>query len=124
MAKNKKSKTTVPTNYHTEEISEGERIWLEMQEQDRLEREETGREFQKDREAAELTRNAMARLAGISGSTLKRFEEGKRILRTPLVEKSLTNALEMERLRRVFTVLVSQLPFALRNLSSNRERFR
>ena len=124
MAKNKKSKTTVPTNYHTEEISEGERIWLEMQEQDRLEREETGREFQKDREAAELTRNAMARLAGISGSTLKRFEEGKYILRTPLVEKSLTNALEMERLRRVFAVLVSQLPFALRNLSSNRERFR
>ena len=124
MAKNKKSKTTVPTNYHTEEISEGERIWLEMQEQDRLAREETGREFQKDREAAELTRNAMARLAGISGSTLKRFEEGKYILRAPLVEKSLTNALEMERLRRVFTVLVSQLPFALRHLSSNRTRFR
>ena len=124
MAKNKKSKTTVPTNYHTEEISEGERIWLEMQEQDRLAREETGREFQKDREAAELTRNAMARLAGISGSTLKRFEEGKYILRAPLVEKSLTNALEMERLRRVFSVLVSQLPFALRNLSSNRTRFR
>ena len=124
MAKNKNSKTTVPANIHKEEISEGERIWLEMQEQDRLAREETGREFQKDREAAELTRNAMARLAGIPGSTLKRFEEGKRILRTPLVQKSLTNALEMERLRRVFTVLVSQLPFALRNLGSNRPRFR
>ena len=124
MTKSKKSKTTVPANKHKGEISEGERIWLEMQEQDRLAREETGREFQKDREAAELTRNAMARLAGISGSTLKRFEEGKYILRAPLVEKSLTNALEMERLRRVYAVLVSQLPFALRNLSSNRPRFR
>ena len=124
MTKSKKSKTTVPTNKHQGEISEGERLWLEMQEEDRLAREETGREFQKNREAAELTRNAMARLAGISGSTLKRFEEGKSILLMPLVEKSLNNAPEMERLRRVFTVLVSQLPFALRNLSSNRERFR
>ena len=112
-----------PTKSSVSQLSEGERAYYEFLEEDRLFREEKGREFQKARESAELTRNAMARLAGISWSTLKRFETGKNILRTQLVEKSLTNALEMERLRRVFGVLVGQLPYALRNLESKKPWF-
>ena len=94
--------------------------WLEIQEMEREEREERGKEFQKARESAELSRYAMARLAGISASTLKRFELGQNILRPRLVEKALENALENERMKKVFGVLVNQLPIVLRHLDSSR----
>ena len=102
--------------------NEGERIQLAMQEEERVEREERGRDFQKARESAELSRNAMARLAGLSAITLKKYELGKNILRPRLVEKALANALEIERLQKVFGVLVNQLPTVLRHLDSSRPR--
>lgn len=103
-------------------MNEGERIQLAMQEEERVEREERGRDFQKARESAELSRNAMARLAGLSAITLKKYELGKNILRPRLVEKALANALEIERLQKVFGVLVNQLPTVLRHLDSSRPR--
>ena len=124
MAKNKKNNTkhleTTITRVNT--MNEGERIQLAMQEEERVEREERGRDFQKARESAELSRNAMARLAGLSAITLKKYELGKNILRPRLVEKALANALEIERLQKVFGVLVNQLPTVLRHLDSSRPR--
>lgn len=96
--------------------------WLETQAMEREEREERGKEFQKARESAALSRYAMARLAGISASTLKRYEQGQNILRPRLVEKALVNALEIERMQKVFGVLVNQLPIVLRHLDSSRPR--
>ena len=97
--------------------------WLETQAMEREEREERGKEFQKARESAGLSRNAMAQLAGISPSTLKRYELGKNILRPRLVEQALANALEIERLQKVFGVLGNQLPPLLRHLVLSRPRF-
>ena len=123
MAKKAKNNKDIPQKNKVSEISAGERIWLEMQEEERAEREERGREFQKARESAGLSRNAMARLASLSASTLKRYESGKKILRSRLVEKALDNALEIERLQRVFGVLVKQLPTVLQHLNSEKSRF-
>lgn len=97
-----------------------QQYWLETQEMEREEREERGKEFQKARESAELSRCAMARLAGISASTLKRYELGQNILRPRLVEKALVNALEIERTKKVFGVLVNQLPIVLQHLDLSR----
>ena len=123
MAKKAKNNKDIPQKNKVSEISAGERIWLEMQEEERAEREERGREFQKARESAKLSRNAMARLAHLSANTLKRYETGKKILRAPLVEKALDNALEIERLQKVFAVLVNQLPIVLQHLNSEKPRF-
>ena len=125
MAKNKKNNTKhlETTITRVNKMNEGERIQLAMQEEERVEREERGRDFQKARESAELSRNAMARLAGLSAITLKKYELGKNILRPRLVEKALANALEIERLQKVFGVLVNQLPTVLRHLDSSRPRF-
>ena len=124
MAKNKKNNTKhlETTITRVNKMNEGERIQLAMQEEERVEREERGRDFQKARESAELSRNAMARLAGLSAITLKKYELGKNILRPRLVEKALANALEIERLQKVFGVLVYQLPTVLRHLDSSRPR--
>lgn len=124
MAKNKKNNTKhlETTITRVNKMNEGERIQLAMQEEERVEREERGRDFQKARESAELSRNAMARLAGLSAITLKKYELGKNILRPRLVEKALANALEIERLQKVFGVLVNQLPTVLRHLDSSRPR--
>ena len=124
MAKNKKNNTKhlETTITRVNKMNEGERIQLAMQEEERVEREERGREFQKDREAAGLSRNAMARLASLSANTLKRYESGKKILRSRLVEKALDNALEIERLQRVFGILVNQLPIVLQHLNSEKPR--
>ena len=111
------------TRNRVKQISSDELIWLEIQEMERAEREERGKVFQKARESAELSRNAMARLAGISASTLKRYELGKNILRPRLVEQALANALEIERLQKVFGVLGNQLPPLLRHLVLSRPRF-
>ena len=119
MAKNQMNNSETTRN-RVKQVSSDELIWLEIQEIERAEREERGKEFQKARESAGLSRNAMARLAGISASTLKRYELGKNILRPRLVEKALANALEIERLQKVFGVLVNQLPTVLRHLDSSR----
>ena len=111
------------TRNRGKQISSDEQIWLEIQEIERAEREERGKEFQKARESAGLSRNAMAQLAGISPSTLKRYELGKNILRPRLVEQALANALEIERLQKVFGVLGNQLPPLLRHLVLSRPRF-
>ena len=103
-------------------MTEAERIQLAFQAEERAEREERGKAFQKARESAGLSRNAMARLAGISASTLKKYELGLYIRRPRLVEKALANALEIERLRKVFGVLVNQLPSVLRHIDSSRPR--
>ena len=124
MAKNKKNNTNhlETTITRVNKMNEGERIQLAMQEEERVEREERGRDFQKARESAELSRNARARVAGLSAITLKKYELGKNILRPRLVEKALANALEIERLQKVFGVLVNQLPTVLRHLDSSRPR--
>ena len=124
MAKNKKNNTKhlETTITRVNKMNEGERIQLAMQEEERVEREERGRDFQKARESAELSRNAMARLAGLSAITLKKYELGKNILRPRLVETAFANALEIERLQKVFGVLVNQLPTVLRHLDSSRPR--
>lgn len=122
MAKNQMNSSEMTRN-RVKQVSSDELIWLEIQEIERAEREERGKGFQKARESAELSRNAMARLAGISASTLKRYEMGKNILRPRLVEKALANALEIARLQKVFGVLVNQLPTVLRHLDSSRPRF-
>ena len=122
MAKNQMNSSGTTRN-RVKQVSSDELIWLEIQEMERTEREERGKEFQKARESAELSRNAMARLAGLSAGTLKRFEQGQNILRPRLVEKALANALEIERLQKVFGVLVNQLPTVLRHLDSSRPRF-
>ena len=126
MAKKAKNNKDIPQKNNVSKVSAGERVWLEMQEEEReerVEREERGREFQKARESAGLSRNAMARLASLSANTLKRYESGKKILRSRLVEKALDNALEIERLQRVFGILVNQLPIVLQHLNSDKPRF-
>ncbi len=119
MAQNKMNDSEMTRNLAKQKRAD-QLYWLETQAMEREEREERGKEFQKARESAGLSRNAMARLAGISGSTLKRFELGQNTLRPRLVEKALVNALEIERIQKVFGVLVNQLPLVLQRLDSSR----
>ena len=91
--------------------------WKKKLEAERPIRRAMGQTFRKQREVAGVTCSLMAELAGVSRSTLRRFEEGDPIKRPKVVARSLVNALRNQQFQAVFQAAKQIFPDAFQQLT-------